>query len=321
MIIRTVTGDIAPEALGITLDHDHLITRPPAAVTDPDLWMDDEGAAIKECQHFHAAGGCAIVEMTTVDYGRDAAGLARISSAAHINIITATGFNKGTFADRLTSALSSEQIAAWMIGEIGTGVCGTSVGGAAEQRSDIRCGVIKASSSLNGANCNELKVFDAAIRAHHATGAPISTHTEKGTWAIEQATLLLDGGVVPEKILIGHLDLKPDLSYLCAIAATGVNLSFDQFGKEKYLPDRERLRLIATLVDRGYGRQVMLGGDMARRSYFVSYHGGPGLAHIPGTIAASLHEQIGPAALQELLIDNPRRWLAFAPRADLFRAQ
>lgn len=321
MIIRTVTGDIAPDALGITLDHDHLFTRPPADVTDPDLRMDDQGAAIEECQRFRAAGGSAIVEMTTVDYGRDAAALARISSAAQVHIIAATGFNKGVFADRLTGVLTPDAIAAWMIIEIGTGVCGTCVGGAPEERLDIRCGIIKASSGLNGANSNERKVFDAAIQAHRITGAPVSTHTEKGTWAIEQASLLLDGGVAPGKILIGHLDLKPDLGYLCAVAAAGVNLSFDQFGKEKYLPDRERIRLIAALVERGYGRQLMLGGDMARRSYFMSYNGGPGLAHIPATIAASLREQLGADVLRDLLIDNPRRWLAFVPRADVIRAR
>src|SRR5262249_42902573 len=113
----------------------------------------------------------------------------------------------------------------------------------------------------------------------------------------------------------------PDIGYLREVAAMRVNLSLDQFGKQKYLPDRERIRLIAALVEQGYGRQVMIGGDMARRSYFVSYNGGPGLAHIPGAIAASLHEQIGPVALHELLIDNPRRWLAFVPRTDLLRAQ
>ncbi len=314
MIIRTVTGDIAPEALGLTLDHDHLLTRPPADVSDPDLCMDDEHAVIKECTLFHAAGGRAIVEMTTVDYGRDAAALARISNTAQVHIIAATGFNKGIFADRLSGPLSVDLIAAWMTAEVSTGVCGHRVGAAHEETLDIRCGIIKASSSLNGANSNEQKVFEAAIAAHHATGAPISTHTERGTWAIEQAQLMIEGGVAPGNILIGHLDLKPDLGYLREVAATGVYLSFDQWGKQKYLPDSERIRLVVALVEQGYGSQMMLGGDMARRSYFMSYNGAPGLVHIPTTIATRLSEQIGPDALHDLLVANPRRWLAFAPR-------
>jgi phosphotriesterase-related protein len=313
MIIRTVNGDIAPEALGITLGHEHLLTRPPPDVSDPDLRMDDETAAIAECRLFRSAGGGAIVEMTTVDYGRDAAVLARIGRVAGVGIIAATGFNKGKFADRLTDALTVEQIAAWMADEIRTGVCGARVGGAVEENSAIRCGLIKASSGLDGANRNERKVFEAAIRAHHTTGAPLGTHTERGTWALEQVALLLAGGVAPAKILIGHLDLYPDPEYLCAVAATGVYLGFDQFGKEKYLADAERVRLIALLVERGYGTQLLLGGDMARRSYFVSYGGAPGLAHIPGAAAAALRERIGQPALDDLLIHNPRRWLAFEP--------
>lgn len=314
MIIRTVTGDIDPAALGITLGHDHVFTRPPADVSDPDLRMDDEGAATQECRRFRAAGGGAIVEMTTVDYGRDAAALARISAGAKLHLIAATGFNKGKFADRLTDSLTVEEIAAWMIAEITTGVCGERVGGMAEARGAIRCGLIKASSGMDAANPNELKVFAAAIQAHLATGAPIGTHTEKGTWVLEQAAIFRAGGVAPEKILLGHLDLKPDLGYLLEIAATGVNLSFDQFGKQKYLPDSERINLIGALAERGHGRQIILGGDMARRSYFTSYNGGPGLAHIPTTIAAALRERIGAAALDDLLIHNPRRWLSFAPR-------
>jgi 5-phospho-D-xylono-1,4-lactonase len=37
VIVRTVLGDVAPDALGLTLAHEHLIARPGAAVTDADL--------------------------------------------------------------------------------------------------------------------------------------------------------------------------------------------------------------------------------------------------------------------------------------------
>lgn len=314
MIIRTITGDIAPEPWGLTLGHDHVIAVPPADVDDPDLTMDSEQAGIDECLSFREAGGSAIVEMTTVDYGRRAEALARVSAASGVLIISATGFNKGKFADRLSEPLAVEQIADWMIAEVRSGVCGDRVGGTPERGVGMRCGLIKASSSLNGANSNEQKVFAAAIMAHHATGAPISTHTEKGTWAPEQAALFLQAGVSPQKVLIGHLDLKPDLGYLLEVASTGVNMGIDQFSKEKYLPDSERINLVAALVERGFCRQVMLGGDMARRSYFLSYGGEPGLRHIPFTIAATLRERIGQAALDDILVNNPRRWLAFTPR-------
>lgn len=312
MIVRTVRGDIDPAELGLTLDHDHLFTRPPSGVTDPDFLMDDEDAAVRECRAFRTAGGRAVVEMTTVDYGRDAPALARIARDAGVHIIAATGFNKGKYADRLSAPRTVAALAAWMIAELRDGVCGEQVGAADDAASGVRCGVIKASSGAGGANEHERKVFEAAIAAHHLTGAPISTHTEQGSWALEQAALFRAGGVSPEKVLIGHLDLKPELAYLLAVAATGVNLSFDQFGKHKYLPDAERVRLAVALVRAGHGRQLMLGGDMARRSYFASYGGRPGLAHVPATIRAKLIEAgLSTAEADDLLIHNPRRWLSF----------
>jgi len=302
--VRTVLGDVPASSLGFTLGHEHLFTRPPADVTDPDLRMDSEAAAIQEAGDFRAAGGGAIVEMTTVDYGRDAAALARISWASGVHVVAATGYNKGTFADRMTAGRSVAEIAALMAAEVRSGIEG----------GPVRAGLIKASSSLGGPNSEERKVLEAAVEAHHATGAPIGTHTEKGTWGLEQAEFFLAGGVPPGKVLIGHLDLKPDLSSLLEVAATGVNLGLDQFSKEKYLPDLERVRLVAALVEAGHGRQVIVGGDLARRSYWRAYGGGPGLGFIPGRVVPLMNEHgLGATAIHEIMVEAPRRWLAFEP--------
>lgn len=316
MIIRTVLGDIPPESLGLTLGHDHLMTHPLADVTDADLVMDDVKAATRELESFKRAGGGALVEMTTVDYGRDALRLEWASRDSGVHVIAATGFNKGIFADRLSASRSVAEIAAWMIREVQDGVAWSMPDKLVpfEEYSRARAGLIKASSGLNGPNANELKVFGAAIEAHRATAAPIGTHTEKGTWGLEQARLFLDGGVPAHKVLIGHLDLKPELPYLLEIAASGVNLGFDQFGKEKYLPDRERVKLIVKLCEAGHDRQIILGGDMARKSYFRAYGGGPGLKHVPVTVRAMLLEAgLSLETLNTMLLENPRRWLAFQP--------
>ena len=113
-IIRTVLGDIKPSSLGITLGHDHLMTHPPEDVTDSDLVMNDVQAATRELEAFKRAGGGALVEMTTVDYGRDALRLEWASRESGVHVIAATGFNKGRFADRLTSSRSVDEISAWM---------------------------------------------------------------------------------------------------------------------------------------------------------------------------------------------------------------
>lgn len=304
MIVRTVLGDVAPEKLGATLGHEHVFARPPADVTDPDLRLDDEGRSAAELISFREAGGGAVVDMTTRDYGNDAAALARISGAAGIHVIAATGFNKGRFADRLSATMTTAEIAAWMIGEVRDGIADTTV----------RAGLIKASSSLDGPNANERRVFEAAAEAHVATGAPISTHTEKGTWADGQIALLTGLGVPPGRILIGHLDLKPDLPYLREVATSGVFMGFDQFSKAKYLADSARVALIERLIADGHGRQIIISGDLARRSYLASWGGGPGyryfLTDLPDTFAK---HGVDAALFESLVRDNPRRLLAFEP--------
>lgn len=315
-MIRTVLGDISPDQIGLTLAHDHLYAAPPADVSDPDLRIDDEVASIAEARTFAQAGGNAVVEMTTVDYGRDIAALERISTASGVHIIAATGFNKGKFADRLTQNRRVEEIAAWMIAEVQEGVRSFSPEQPVQEQSTARCGLLKASSGpggSGGANPSELKVFEAAIQAHHATGAPISTHTEKGTWALEQVDLLLGGGVSPRKVLIGHLDLKPELPYLLEIASTGVNLGLDQFAKEKYLPDPKRVELVVALVQAGYTQQILISGDMARRSYWKYYGHAYGFTFIPTRVKAMLAEAgLEQAQIDDILVGNPRRFLAIS---------
>lgn len=304
MIVRTVLGDVAPEELGFTLGHEHVFARPPEDVTDPDLRLDDEEKSVAELASFREVGGGAVVDMTTRDYGNDAAALARISRSSSVHVIAATGFNKGKFADRLSSEMTTAEIAAWMTGEVRNGIAGTT----------SRAGLIKASSSLDGPNANERRVFEAAAQAHAATGAPISTHTEKGTWADGQIALLTRLGVPADRILIGHLDLKPDLAYLREVAASGVFMGFDQFSKAKYLADSTRIELIARLVADEHGGQIMISGDLARRSYLTAWGGGPGYRYFLSELPDKFVEYgIEQARYRAMLRDNPRRLFAFDP--------
>ena len=96
-IIRTVLGDILPEEFGICYPHEHLLGRPPQAYSKPDLVLDNEAAAAVELAWFRAAGGSALVEMSTPDYGRNPEGLQRLSQVSGVHIVAATGLNKEKF--------------------------------------------------------------------------------------------------------------------------------------------------------------------------------------------------------------------------------
>jgi 5-phospho-D-xylono-1,4-lactonase len=303
--IRTICDDIAPADLGACYSHEHVLCSPPPDVTDRDLELDSEAAATQELTWFKQAGGCALVDMTPADYGRDAEGMLRISKATGIHIIAATGLHNEKYSGRIVKDKSIDELADRFARDALEGVDGT----------DIKAGVIKAASSLNTITVNEEKVFRAAARAHHATGAVISTHTEVGTMGLEQIQLLISEGVEPERIIIGHVDRKLEWGYHLTLWKTGVTLSYDQISKEKYAPDSQRVEFILRAVEAGFGKQIVLGGDLARKSYLPAYGtgGGPGLTYIlwrfiPWLRSAGLSEE----ALQDLLVHNLARVLALS---------
>lgn len=303
-IIRTVTGDIDPTQLGITLLHEHVLTMPPASVQDRDLELSDESVMTRELQYLYAAGGRTIVEMSPADYGRNPQGLKRLSEATNVQIIAITGWIKEAAYTQWSTGRTEQQLADEMIADIQHGMDGTT----------IKAGLIKAGSSKNKITTEEEKVFRAAATAHLATSAGVSTHTEAGTMGLEQVALLKAGGVPAARILIGHCDRNLDWDYHLALARTGVTLGFDQIGKEKYYPDLDRINFIRRLVDMGFGDQIALSGDLARRLYFPGYGewNGPGYTYVLWRFAAWLREEgLDPTTINRMLIDTPQRLLAF----------
>jgi phosphotriesterase-related protein len=180
---------------------------------------------------------------------------------------------------------------------------------------EIKAGVIKASSSKDHMTQGEEKIFQAAAKAHLQTSAPISTHTEAGTFGLEQIQLLSGADVKPEHIIIGHLDRKLEWEFIIEIARTGVYMGFDQLSKEKYYPDSERISTIKRLVEAGHGHQIMLSGDLARMSYWPSYGfgKGPGLTYILWRFVPWMLEAgIPRSAVDDILVKNPSRAFAWS---------
>ncbi len=305
--IQTVRGEIDPQELGITYGHEHLVFRLPEPYysQDPDLSLDDPDAALQESRYFYLAGGRCLVEMSTPDINRSAGAMLKISEQTGIHIVAATGFNKNKYCEAIIAGQPVEQIAEGLVRDLTLGMDGTTA----------RAGLIKAASSLNAITPAELKVFQAAIVAHQRTGAPISTHTEAGSMAYEQVRILADGGVQPDHILISHLDRKLEWEYILGVARQGVFIGFDQIGKEQYFPDALRIATIKKLIEAGHGGQIVLAGDMARKSYWPSYGfgKGPGLTYILWRFVPwMLEEGVTQEAVDDMLIRNPARFLQWA---------
>src|SRR2546428_4195073 len=169
-MVQTVLGPLPAGDLGLTVSHEPLLCRPPASVSDadPDLVLDDQEAALTELAAFKAAGGNAVVEVTPVDYGRDLDGLVALSRRSGVHVIAATGLHKDQFSAPYTARFDEDQLADLFMRELHTGVNG------------VRCGVIKLGSSLDQITPGERTAFTAAARAHPATPAAITNHTQTG---------------------------------------------------------------------------------------------------------------------------------------------
>lgn len=304
--IQTVLEKIKPEEMGVTYGHEHLLFGPPPPVDaeDPDMQLPKVDNAIQEVNYFKLAGGQSIAEMSTVEMGRSPEGLKAISKVTDVHIIASTGFNKGKFCDLYVADKSVDQISEEMVNDLMKGMDATG----------IKAGIIKASSSKDHMTPGEEKIFRAAAKAHLQTGAPVSTHTEAGTFALEQIQQLTGSGVKPEHIIIGHLDRKLEWDYLHAVAETGVFMGFDQLSKEKYFSDFERILMIKRIVEAGHRQQIILSGDLARMSYWPSYGfgKGPGLTYILWRFVPWLLENgISKETVDDFLVKNPSKAFAW----------
>lgn len=312
--VRTVLGDIDAAQLGMTDAHEHLILIGGLPVMrEPEFRLDDVDRTISEVCAFLAAGGRALLDAMPLGCGRSAERLVRVARETGAHIIAATGFHQESFYDDLhwIHRYDVDQLTQLLVGELTDGMDEYGYNGPFPRLVPARAGAIKVATGYQTISPTARKLCEAAVAAQRATGAPIFTHTEHGTMGLEQAELLLSLGADPASVIIGHLDRNPDLAYHHEIGALGVFLQYDTPGRIKYQPESVVIDLIAGMVDAGFGGQVLLGGDLARRSSWAAYGGGPGMAYLPARFLPRLraHGIPGPA-VDALMIDNPARALS-----------
>jgi phosphotriesterase-related protein len=310
--VQTVLGDITPETLGPTYHHEHVLSSPPARVAekDPDLVLDSVDAIVAEIDEFKTLGGNTICDASAIDYGRNIEGLVEVARRVDVHIIATAGFNKGLFFDSWVEDTPVEDLHERLVREITEGIDGTG----------HRAGQLKFGTSYGRMTPVEEKTARAACRAQLDTHAPLFTHTESGTLALEQLALMKEEGVDTSRVCIGHLDRNPDLWMIRQVARSGAFVSIDQISKVKYYTDQVRIDLIIELVRLGLQQHILVSGDLARRSYLRAYGGGPGFAYILGGFIPRLREEMAERGLsattidsvvEDLTINNPRQYFTF----------
>jgi len=307
--IHTVGGEIDPDQLGVTYCHEHLATMPGQHLLEKmggdDLILEDMAKSAEELEIFKRAGGQAVVDCTTTEYGRNADKLAGLQRDTGVNIICSTGHIMEGYWRGVEDidGRSSESLLDEMLTDLTDSI---------PDSDGVRAGVIKLGSSKDKVLPEEDKMIRAGVEAQKLTGAPIQTHTTAGTIPLEQVRIFDDAGADPEHTMIGHLDRRLDWDDHLAVAKAGYRLGFDCISKEHYQPEAQRIEFIRRLVEEGHEEQIMLSGDIARRSYMTAYGGGPGYSYILWRFIPWLHQVGVPeSATRKMVVDNPKNFYAW----------
>lgn len=316
-VVRTVLGDIDPGDLGFCHAHDHLLIGAGiGTAANPDLLIDDVDAAAEEVRLFAAAGGRAIVDAMPLDCGRDAAGLVEISRRTSVHVIATTGFHTRHYYEpgHWSERLPLDTVLEVLTDEVTVGLDRHGHGGPTVERLDARAGLVKAATDDNGFDARAERVFTLAAECHHRTGVPVITHTERGAFALEQVEYLTGLGVPPDAILVSHVDRRIDTGYHRDLAATGAYLVYDGPSRHKYHTPEQVAASMAAARDAGGLERILIGMDLALRSYRVSTGGSPGLAYVLDEFLAVLKANgFNSDEVDRIGRANPARALSLRP--------
>lgn len=331
MHVQTVRGPVAPGELGGTLMHEHLTALLPGSWLSGGERDDRVQTAERALRRLGDFGIGTVVDLTTIEgrssARRDVAALRAISERTGLHVVAASAFYKDPYLPRWVQEAAVDQLVELHVREARDGIDDT----------DIRAGIYgEVGSSLHQITPTEEKCLRAVARAHHTTGLAISTHCTLGTMALEQIAIFREEGVDLARVVIGHLDLKPEAEYLDAVLATGVTIGFDTIGKEWFdyvvpgsegegegefvkwayhRPDARRLDALTRLIQRGHADQIILSLDLTGYETYLN-------RDTIGTWGYSyLHERFLPALrergafeddIAQMMVSNPARILSIA---------
>ncbi len=317
-IVRTIHGDVDPSSLGVVNAHDHLIRVGAGEVyIDPDHLLNDPDKAVEEATSFVQASkrfapSATIVDMCPASCGRGVLMLRDVvDRVPGLQVIQATGFHQQKvyleWRQSWVNQYTVTEIADLLIADIVEGVDANDYMGPLVKRTDIRAGCIKWATAYGRITDWEVKTGQAvAIAAKEVTA---------GTCGPEQARFLIEHGVSPERIAIGHIQRNWDPWVHEQIVKLGAYVELDGTNRIKYVPDHARVTLIKTLGEKGYGRQILLGTDSGKASYQKAYGSTSGIDYDPAVFCPRLIEDEGvdPAYVQDLLVGNAAAFFAFEP--------
>jgi phosphotriesterase-related protein len=348
--VMTVLGPIDATALGKTITHEHLFIdlscylTPPMPGTNAEVYhepvsisnlhslhrdpygnrdnciLDDVDLATREVMTFKEQGGKTIVDVTLVDIGRDPLALAEVSKRTGVNIIAGCGHYIYSAFPPGVAEMSEQQLTDELLREIQLGIAETG----------IKPGVIGEIGTGHPIHAAEARMLRAAARAQIETGLAISIHVHPpGRRGHEVLDILLNEGVKPERLILGHLDASlahldiefdEAIGYVESLADRGAYIEFDLCGNSGYfvtkeaswwLPsDRERAKAIEILCRKGFKSKILLSQDVGHKHYLKEF-GGWGYGHVLRDFRHHLREAgVESSSIEDFFVANPAQAIA-----------
>lgn len=320
MRIQTVAGDIDPLDLGRCQTHEHVVCDQRLAprlqlqestreVEETFMILDDHQRAVSELLAYGRRGGAALVEVTTSGWGRDVEALQRIAQASGIHMVATGGYYIEPCIPYRVDEVGLDQLTADLVREVTVGVGETG----------IKVGVLKSGIYRSRIEGTEEKGLRAVARASLQTGVAITTHTTGsrryeivgGNMGREHLRILAGEGVRADRLIVGHVDERPDIHFLLGLAAEGCYIQLDTIGKLRWLADGTRADLVGALIAGGQLDRILLSTDRCRKAELYQEMGGLGYTYVFDSFLDTLKERgVTQGEIDHMLIANPARALA-----------
>ena len=327
-LIRTVVKDIPPEELssGSVQIHEHLggqftPTPPPAPGSDmlpgvvaPRNEAEYIDLIVDELKMSRADGVNCLVDAAAAGrrVDRTVANLKQISMRSGMHIVIGGGY----YQDLAIPAKYPTEIAEMAEEPL--------VEQFVRDAQGQRWGAFGEIASSQQMQPEERKMLRAIGKAHLRTNLSIFTHTPHQSCpacAVEQLDAFESVGVDPRRVCIGHLTaIRPDAEPLAqtakALAKRGAFLGFDTVGHlmgRSAIPEAHKVKCVLAVLDSGYEDHLLLSADSTPAPQLKA-NWGQGYSSVVTQFVPKLrYAGVKDTILHKILVDNPRRLLAFVP--------
>lgn len=275
-VVVTVLGALAPQTVTIADAHGHIWIDAVPGAQGPAPVLDDFAASRSQLVAFRAAGGNALVDCQPGYCGRDGRQLARLDRETGVHILSGTGFHLRKYYAPGSPpwTWTAEKAGDYFLGELTEGLEETR-----QTAQPSLAGFIKVAceARLEDSPRHLLEAAAQAsctISADGAIGPALEVHTERGQDAEAIVEFFLARGVGADRLVLCHMDKRPDLGLQRALAGAGVMLEYDTFFRPKYNPEQNLWPLLMQMLEQNLAGSVALAADFADRESWQE----PGMA-------------------------------------------